>query len=72
MQGFRVFALIYAMTRGGPGRSTEVLPTYIIRVAFEEYNMGYSAALSVFLFILVFSISILFLRPFGRKDEIQY
>ena len=60
VQGFRVFALIYAMTRGGPGRSTEVLPTYIIRVAFEEYNMGYSAALSVFLFILVFSISILF------------
>lgn len=72
VQGFRVFALIYAMTRGGPGRSTEVLPTYIIRVAFEEYNMGYSAALSVLLFILVFSISILFLRPFGRNDEIQY
>jgi raffinose/stachyose/melibiose transport system permease protein len=72
VRGFRVFALVYAMTNAGPGRATEVLPTYIVRVAFEDFIMGYAAALSVLLFFLVFGLSLVFLRPFRSQEEVQY
>jgi raffinose/stachyose/melibiose transport system permease protein len=71
VQGFRVFTLVYAMTSGGPAHATEVLSTYIVQTAFQEHNMGYAAALSVMLFLVVFAVAMAFLQPF-REHEVQY
>ncbi len=55
INSFTSFDLIYVMTGGGPNYATEVLITYIYRVAFVLSKFDYAAALTVvlFLFLLV-------------------
>ena len=43
---FKVFDLIYTMTEGGPGRSTNVLVMHIYQSAFTEYKFGYASAVA--------------------------
>jgi len=62
IQSFRMFDLIFAMTDGGPGNSTEVLATYIYHQAFQYNHVGYASAVSM-LFMLI--ISIITLAQFG-------
>lgn len=48
----KTFDIVYLTTGGGPGRSTEFLTTYIYKQAINQFNAGYSAALSVVLLAL--------------------
>lgn len=41
INSFKVFDLIYTMTAGGPGRSTNVLVYRIYTEAFKNYHFGY-------------------------------
>lgn len=50
---FQVFDLAWLLTRGGPANSTLVWVLYIYRTAFEQFEMGYSSALAVVLFMTV-------------------
>lgn len=49
----KVFDLVWIMTRGGPGVSTEVLPYLMYRLTFESRDIGMGAATSIVM--LVFS-----------------
>ena len=51
------FSLIYPLTGGGPNDATNIISLDIYRNAFGTYRMGYSAALSTMLFIIVAIIS---------------
>jgi len=55
---FQVFGQTFMITRGGPELSTRVLVQYIYETAFSNYRMGYGAAMSwlLFLVIAVFSL----------------
>ena len=55
---FQVFGQVYMITRGGPELSTRTLVQYIYDTAFNNYRMGYAAAISwlLFLVIAVFSV----------------
>jgi ABC-type sugar transport system permease subunit len=55
--GFKVFDLIYIMTRGGPAHKTEVLTSFLFYQAFDFYNWGYSSSVAVVLFIIVLFFS---------------
>ncbi|MEM3871571.1 MAG: sugar ABC transporter permease [Nitrososphaeria archaeon] len=46
VDSFRVFDIIYVMTRGGPALSTQILPTYAYRLAFYSVDFGSACALS--------------------------
>jgi len=50
---FQVFGQPYLLTRGGPELSTRGLVQYIYETAFNNYRMGYGAAMSWFLFLIV-------------------
>lgn len=54
---FRVFELVLLMTNGGPGNQTSVLAFEIYRQAFRLNDIGYAAALAVFLFVLVLALT---------------
>lgn len=54
---FQVFDLVYAMTGGGPGRSTLTMVLNIYQNAFKQYKMGYASAISFVLFLLILIIS---------------
>jgi len=50
---FNVFGLVFALTEGGPGRSTEVIFYLIYQQAFGEYRFGFASAMAVVLSIIV-------------------
>jgi len=56
---FELFDLVQVLTGGGPARSTEILITWIYKQAFEFGNFGYSAALTIVLFVLMAGLSLL-------------
>jgi multiple sugar transport system permease protein len=49
----KVFDLVYMLTFGGPGNSTQVASFYIYRVAFKQFQTGYGGALSILVLLLV-------------------
>jgi multiple sugar transport system permease protein len=51
------FDLVYVMTGGGPGRATEILVTYIYKLAFNQTRFDYAAAVTVVFFILLLAIT---------------
>lgn len=67
---FQVFGQIMIMTRGGPGTSTNVLVYYIYTTAFSFYKMGYAAAISWILFLILFIITIVQWQ--GQKKWVSY
>lgn len=65
----KVFAVPLIMTGGGPADSTRVLPLFIYQTAFEFFDMGRAAAMSVFLFVGVMLFSLVQVRLFTRGDD---
>ncbi|GGG03455.1 carbohydrate ABC transporter permease [Paenibacillus abyssi] len=65
---FRVFEQIYVMTGGGPGRASFVLVLYIFIKGFNEFSIGYAAALSVILFLILLVITILQQKLLNRDE----
>lgn len=63
----QAFDQIFVMTRGGPFFQTETLVTMIYRLGFNEFQMGYAAAISWVLVLLVFALSLLQIRYFNRR-----
>ena len=59
---FKKFDLIYVMTGGGPGRSTEVMSTLIYNNFFHAYDFGFASGAAVILFLVVFVISCFYVR----------
>lgn len=69
MDVFKTFDIVYALTFGGPGQSTTVATFYIYRQAFTQFKLGYGAALSWIVFVIVYLISFLVLKFFGSREE---
>jgi len=67
--GFKIFDLIYIMTRGGPGTSSEVMAHYMYFKAFQEFRMGYGSAIAVTLFLLILPGSIAYVSLATREDS---
>lgn len=62
IDAFRVFELVYVMTRGGPGDASSVISIVIIRHILYYLKFGFGAAISSFMTIFVFIITIFYLR----------
>jgi multiple sugar transport system permease protein len=66
---FQVFALVYVMTAGGPAGSTQVLVFYLYQQAFTYFRMGYASAIGFVLFVIVFVLTVLQFKAFGKPVE---
>ena len=65
----KYFDLIYVMTGGGPGTSTELMATYMYKHAFSQFNMGYGSAIAGGMFILITALSLITMRIINGKKE---
>jgi multiple sugar transport system permease protein len=54
---FQIFGPVNVMTQGGPIDSTYVLAFHIYLQAFRFYKMGYAAAISWVLFVIIFVVT---------------
>ena len=57
------------MTGGGPAGSTRVLVQYIYETGFNYFRMGYSAAMSYVLFLIIMVISVVQYAILGRRND---
>ncbi|MFQ5914943.1 MAG: carbohydrate ABC transporter permease, partial [Nitrospinota bacterium] len=67
MDAFRVFDLVFVMTQGGPASSTSVLQFYGYKRMFTEGDLGYGSAVSVVIFLIIFVISLFYIRTVGTR-----
>jgi multiple sugar transport system permease protein len=66
---FQVFALVYVMTAGGPAGSTSVIVFYLYQQAFTYFRMGYASAVGYVLFVIIFALTLLQFKLFGKQVE---
>jgi len=62
IDALKTFDIIYAMTGGGPGYSSETLNIMAFKYSFEYFRMGQASVILVFLFLLVLIMSLLIVR----------
>lgn len=67
LDAFRVFDLVYALTGGGPGTSTEPIALYTFNTLLQNLQFGYGSALSVIVFLLTFSLALVYIRVLGAE-----
>lgn len=69
MDAIRMFDIVYNLTNGGPGTSTETLASTIYKTAFRYYNVGEGSAGAFIFFLLIIGFSALFMKLLGEKKE---
>ncbi len=72
VNSFKVFDIIWVMTRGGPYSSSETLAVSMFRETFTLFHMGYGAAISVILSFIVIVISAAYIRRMTKRDMLYY
>ena len=59
---FGYFALIFALTGGGPGRQTEVLSILMYNTSFNVGKLGFGSAIAIAMMLLVGVLALFYLR----------
>lgn len=65
----KYFDLIYVMTGGGPGTSTELMATYMYKLSFSQFNMGYGSTVAAGMFLLISIVSLITMKLLNGKKE---
>ncbi len=65
----RIFGLVWVMTRGGPAGASDVIVTWMYRIAFVNNNLGLAAALGVVLFVITLAISLINIKVIGLESD---
>ncbi len=65
---FKVFDLVYVMTKGGPVNATEVLSTFSYRLSFTEFSFSKGAAVANILFLVLFIVSLGYLGLIKEEE----
>lgn len=68
IDNFRLFDVVYAATKGGPGDATEVVSMYTFRQMFQFFNVGYGSAAAVVILVIGIVVTTFALRLLRTED----
>jgi len=68
---FQIFGQVFLMTKGGPSGTTRVLVQHIYERGFRGFELGYGSAMAVFLFGIMFAISLIQIFVGSQGDEVE-
>ncbi|MFV0493117.1 MAG: carbohydrate ABC transporter permease [Pseudorhodobacter sp.] len=68
IDAFKIYDIIFVLTKGGPGDSTEVLSMFIYRQSFTFWRMGVGAAASFVSLIIIVVLITLFFKSLNREQ----
>lgn len=68
IESFKVFDIVYAMTYGGPGSSTQVFGTYMYFNVFQYQKAGYGTAIAVVITLVAIVAGIPYVRSQTKED----
>ncbi len=66
---FNSFPIIWVMTKGDPANSTDILVTYLYKLAFRYGRIGDAAAMSLIMFAILLAFTIVYARMMMRTEE---
>ncbi len=69
MDTYKLFELAWVLTGGGPGDFTKVLPLYLYRMAFGEFNTGRASAVGYIMLIVIIALSNLLIRMLNQMKS---
>jgi multiple sugar transport system permease protein len=64
-----MFDVIWMLTEGGPGTSSQILPVYAYREAFVGLNFGYGTAIANVMFVGLIICGFLYLNKFHKSED---
>ncbi|PHU39363.1 ABC transporter permease [Pseudobutyrivibrio ruminis] len=64
----KYFDMIWNMTQGGPAGTTELMATYMYKLSFQQFSMGYGSTVAAGMFILITAIALIFNKVFKVKE----
>jgi len=67
---FNTIAIVISLTRGGPGRATEVLALAVYKQMFENYDAGLGASIAVILLAINIILTVIYLRVLRGRAEV--
>ncbi|MEM5948283.1 sugar ABC transporter permease [Spirochaetia bacterium 38H-sp] len=62
IETFQLFTQAYVMTEGGPNNASLFFNYYLYQKGFQQYQMGYAAAMSWVIFLLIVGLTLLIFR----------
>jgi ABC-type sugar transport system permease subunit len=62
LDALRVFDIVYGLTGGGPGTTTETLSSFAYKYYFTFVQFGRGSAYAIITFLLVMTLSLLYIR----------
>lgn len=65
---FKVFDLVWVMTKGGPNSATELVSTYAYRLSFEQFQFSQGAAAANILFCILLFVGLFYLRTIDDSE----
>ena len=68
MDTFKVFDILYTLTNGGPGRSTELLSILIYKNGWKYFQLGRASSYSWIFLIVVFIATVFFIRGIYKTE----
>ena len=71
IDAFKIYDIIYVLTKGGPADATEVVSLYIYRQSFTFWRMGVGAAASFVSLVIISLLITYFFRSMQRRQAIQ-
>jgi multiple sugar transport system permease protein len=66
---FNSFPIVWSITKGDPVNKTDLVTTYLYKLAFQSYKMGQAAAVSVISFVILLIFAIVYVSLSFRKEE---
>ncbi len=69
IETFKLFDIVYIITEGGPGSSTETIAVYLYRTAFQFFRTSQSSALAYIVLFIVIVLTNLYLYSVNRRAE---
>lgn len=69
IEAFKLFDIVFLITEGGPGTSTETIAVYVYRLAFQYFKTSESAALAYILLFTVIVLTNLYLYFVRRRAQ---
>jgi multiple sugar transport system permease protein len=69
MDAIRMFDIVYNLTNGGPGTSTETLASTIYKTAFRYSDVGKASAGAYIFFLLILLFSFGLMKVLNRKEN---
>ncbi len=69
IETFKLFDIVYLITEGGPGSSTETIAVYVYRLGFQFFRTSQASALGYILLFVVIVLTNVYLYYVNRRSQ---